>query len=111
MYSLCEACVPVTSSSSSGNSSSSSVAQTLYDRIRIELEKKVGQVKKDLMARLPTRSGPADERDDDDAAETWLQHLNEEWNAFSQQLSLIRAVFTHLDRTFVLQRKDLLSIW
>lgn len=107
LYSLCEGCVPVATSST--NAGSGNLAQTLYDRIRIELERKVGEVKRALVKNLPPWSeqdGPTD-----DAAEVWLQQLNEEWNAFSQQLSLIRAIFTHLDRTFVLQRKSLLSIW
>lgn len=132
LYSLCEGCISratpssasasVSGASASTSSSANSLAQTLYDRIRIELERKVGDIKRTLSysttnPELASQSQQAPDQQQqpkapqNDAAEAWLKHVNDEWNAFSQQLSLIRSVFTPLDRTFVLARKDLLSIW
>lgn len=89
--------------------SSTGIAEVLYDRIRLELERKVGGIKQSLTHSINIRSSEADSTDD--AAQLFLITLHDEWNAFARQLSLIRSIFTPLDRTYVLQRKDLLGIW
>lgn len=91
LYSLCEGAV-------AGGSSS---GQTLYDRIRMEIERQAGDIKKELLASDCTTG----------AEEVWLGMLETEWKKFLEQMLLIRSIFLHLDRTFVLQSTGLLSIW
>ena len=120
LYSLCEGCVPAVSTATADSSSSTdAVAQTLYDRIRIELEKKVGDVQRTLTA--STSGGTGVDLDAAELgrttapsaaeAEAFLSLLDREWNTFTRQLGMIRSIFLHLDRTWVLNQKALLSIW
>jgi len=111
LYSLCEGIV---------SGSGSVVAQTLYDRIRIEVERKVGDSASFLRG-LDTTDG-----------EAWLGELEWIWKAFNGQMVryvfpslpllqttdgfamqklMVRSIFLHLDRTFVLQTPGLLSLW
>ena len=92
------------------------MGQTLYDRIRIEVERRVGEIARRLRA-------PIEEADEAAAAESWLRRLELEWKRFLDQMVrgrsrarltpqlMVRSVFLHLDRTFVLHRPSLLSIW
>ena len=102
LYSLCEGYI----------SANANNAQTLYDKIRIELERKIGEIKLTLLSSpdLPSTSafsqGAAASNH-----ETWLSLLESEWQTFKNQLNLIRGIFLHLDRGYVLAHKELLSIW
>ncbi|CAD6586280.1 MAG: Cullin-4 [Cyphobasidiales sp. Tagirdzhanova-0007] len=95
LYTLCEGLV----GASSGDVSKNSTAQTLYDRIRIEVERKVGETAHSLNI-LDTANG-----------ETWLAEIQKIWTTFNEKMLLIRSIFLHLDRTFVLHTTSLLSLW
>jgi cullin-4 len=69
----------------------------------MEIERQAGEIRKDLL------KGEGD--DGDKSEERWLQGLEGEWKGFLNQMLLIRSIFLHLDRTFVLQSAGLLSIW
>ncbi|KAK4703819.1 cullin 4, partial [Phenoliferia sp. Uapishka_3] len=91
LYSLCEGAVgrgPAT-------------GQILYDRIRMEIERNAGEVRRELLAQEAA----------DGEEERWLGLLEGEWKRFLDQVLLVRAIFVHLDRTFVLQSTGLLSLW
>jgi len=100
LYSLCEGYINSTSTS----------AQTLYDRIRIELERRIGELKLTL-SRSPDLPSSLDAGETQDAKHRWLRLLESEWQAFTTQLNMIRSIFLQLDRVYVLNRKGLLSIW
>ena len=95
LYSLCEGCVPA----ATAQNAHYGLAQDLYDRIKLELERKVVSIKQTL-----SRAADLD-------AQEYLKLLEAEWKAFSEQLGMIRSIFLHLDRTYVLSQKSLLSIW
>lgn len=73
----------------------------MYDRIRMEIERQVGDIRKEL-CRGEVGKGTEEE---------WMRLLELEWKRFLEQMLLIRSIFLHLDRTFVLQSAGLLSIW
>lgn len=91
LYSLCEGAV----------AGGSGTGQILYDRIRMEIERQAGDIRRELL-KLDMSSG---------SEELWLNSLEGEWKAFLEQMLLIRSIFLHLDRTFVLQSAGLLGIW
>lgn len=91
LYSLCEGAV----------AGGPATGQILYDRIRLEIERQAGEIKKEL---LTCDCGTGVE-------EVWMKTLEGEWKAFLEQMLLIRSIFLHLDRTFVLQSSGLLGIW
>lgn len=41
----------------------------------------------------------------------FLRALNQSWHEHCRQMLMIRSIFLYLDRTYVLQNKNLLSIW
>lgn len=90
LYTLCENAV------SSGNST----AQLLYDRIRLEVERQTVEVRKEL------NQGAQEEGE-----ESWLTRWDQQAKRFREQVLLIRSVFLHLDRTYVLREPGLLSLW
>lgn len=90
LYSLCEGAV----------AGGPATGQTLYDRIRMEIERQVGEIRKDLCQGVVGQE-----------LELWMAGLETEWKRFLDQMLLIRSIFLHLDRTFVLQSAGLLSIW
>ena len=88
---------------------SSRACANLYDRIRLELERAVGQLRsklsdRDLLATDTMTTTAA-------AAATWLTTLENEWNAVERDILLLRGVLLQLDRGFVLRSPDLLPIW
>lgn len=91
LYSLCEGAV----------GRGQGTGQILYDRIRMEIERNAGEVRKALL--VPDVVAGEEER--------WLTLLEGEWKAYLEQVLLVRAIFLHLDRTFVLQSAGLLSLW
>ncbi|KAL8293161.1 hypothetical protein RQP46_000855 [Phenoliferia psychrophenolica] len=91
LYSLCEGAV------GRGNGT----GQILYDRIRMEIERNAGEVRKALL--VPEVVQGEEDR--------WLTVLEAEWKRYLDQVLLVRAIFLHLDRTFVLQSTGLLSLW
>ena len=91
MYSLCEGAV----------AGGAATGQILYDRIRLEIERQAGEIKKELL-KSDCSTG---------VEEVWMKGLEGEWKAFLEQMLLIRSIFLHLDRTFVLQSSGLLGIW
>jgi cullin-4 len=102
------------------------LAQTLYDRIRIEVERKVGESGGVL-------------RGLDAGGEAWLTEVERTWQSFREKMVgptirvcvflsqvsttalmhcrrlslqlMVRSIFLHLDRTYVLQNAQLLSLW
>lgn len=95
LYTLCEQAV----------SSGPSTSQTLYDRVRLEIERQTGEVRRKLMS---CSDGDAVA---DSQLETWLRLFDEQSRQFLDQVLLVRSVLLHLDRTYVLQSPTLLSIW
>ncbi|GAA5832696.1 hypothetical protein JCM11251_005725 [Rhodosporidiobolus azoricus] len=93
LYTLCEAAV----------ASGSGTSQTLYERVKMEVERAVGDVRRAL-----SRESDAGE---DGKEERWLSDFEKEGKTFLQQISLSRSILLQLDRTFVLQTPGLLSIW
>lgn len=91
LYSLCEGAV----------AGGAGTGQVLYDRIRMEIERQVGEIRKELH-RGEVVQGTEEE---------WMGLLELEWKRLLEQMLLIRSIFLHLDRTFVLQSAGLLSIW
>ncbi|ORY70774.1 Cullin family-domain-containing protein [Leucosporidium creatinivorum] len=89
LYTLCENAV----------SNGAATAQTLYDRIRLEVERQTVEVRKELV-----NAG-------DESEETWLGRWETTAKRYLEQVLLIRSVFLHLDRTYVLKEQGLLSLW
>ncbi|KAK9900398.1 Cullin-domain-containing protein [Cystobasidium minutum MCA 4210] len=96
LYSLCEGLVGTGNAS---DAKSKTVSQTLYDRIKIEIERKIGETSVSLR-NLDIADGAA-----------WLHALDTAWKAYTEKILLIRSIFLHLDRTYVLQTPELLSLW
>ncbi|GAA5889294.1 hypothetical protein JCM6882_000698 [Rhodosporidiobolus microsporus] len=93
LYTLCEAAV----------ASGAGTSQTLYDRVKMEIERAVRDVRRALSAAGAEETEGKEER--------WLGEFEREGKTFLQQMSLSRSILLQLDRTFVLQTPGLLSIW
>ncbi|KAM0754279.1 Cullin-domain-containing protein [Meredithblackwellia eburnea MCA 4105] len=91
LYSLCEGAV----------GRGQGTGQILHDRLRMEIERNALEVKRELL-KLDVVLGEE---------EIWLGVLEVEWKGFLERMLLVRSIFLHLDRTFVLQSAGLLSIW
>lgn len=74
LYDLCEGLVGSALPSSSSGSAKSNVAQNLYDRLRIEIERKVGEYATVL------RKGESND------GEAWLSQLNTIWKSFNEKM-------------------------
>ncbi|BGP34146.1 hypothetical protein JCM10296v2_005961 [Rhodotorula toruloides] len=94
LYGLCEAAV----------ASGPQTCQLLYDRIRMEVERETGELRKIL-------AGSADGMMLEGQEEKWMNEFEREGKRFLDQLLLIRSIFLQLDRTYVLNSAGLLSIW
>ncbi|GAA5868593.1 hypothetical protein JCM1840_005500 [Sporobolomyces johnsonii] len=92
LYTLCEAAV----------ASGPSNCQLLYDRIRVEIERQAGDVRRVLAEKGDVVEG---------MEERWLSGFEKEGKQFLDQMLLVRSIFLQLDRTYVLQAPGLLSIW
>ncbi|GAA6015035.1 hypothetical protein JCM10207_008711 [Rhodosporidiobolus poonsookiae] len=92
LYTLCEAAV----------ASGASNSQLLYDRIRMEIERQAGEVRRALAKTDDVGEG---------SEERWLGEFARESQQFLDQMLLVRSIFLQLDRTYVLQKPGLLSIW
>lgn len=103
LYSLCEGYI----------AASAANAQTLYDKIRIELERRVGEIKLSLLnsPNVPSQSAFDPDGTLSNKSQAWLSGLESEWQTFKNQLNMIRGIFLHLDRGYVLAHKELLSLW
>lgn len=86
LYALCDTVVR------SGRTGS----QTLYDQVKMELERAAGAVRTRLTA--------------EGDGEGWLAEVGREWNGFEVRLRLVGDVVLLLDRTFVLTSPALLGI-
>ncbi|GAA5899821.1 hypothetical protein JCM8208_004573 [Rhodotorula glutinis] len=91
-------------------------AQQLYDRLRLELERAAGDLRRSLAAPVPDSAASATTAssalgDKAAAHEAWIKLFDDEVGRFGDQVLLVRSVFLHLDRTYVLQSPALLSIW
>ncbi|GAA5939450.1 cullin family protein [Sporobolomyces koalae] len=95
LYTLCEAAV----------ASGATNSQLLYDRIRMEIERQAGEIRKALATM--TTDGSASKGHE----EKWLSEFQLEGQRFLDQMLLVRSIFLQLDRTYVLQSPGLLSIW
>ncbi|SCV71431.1 BQ2448_3019 [Microbotryum intermedium] len=80
-----------------------SYAQELYDRLKLELERGSGQLRRDLLQIVT----PATSLKDEDV----LAQIEERLKKFLDQTLLIRSVFLYLDRAYVLPLPTLLGIW
>lgn len=56
------------------------MGQTLYDRIRIEVERRVGEIARRLRV-------PIEDTDEAAASEAWLRRLELEWKRFLEQMA------------------------
>ncbi|GAA5935007.1 hypothetical protein JCM3775_004674 [Rhodotorula graminis] len=91
-------------------------AQQLYDRLRLELERAAGDLRRSLAAPVPDSAATATADGSAlgvkaSAHEAWIKLFVDEVGRFGDQVLLVRSVFLHLDRTYVLQSSALLSIW
>lgn len=75
-------------------------SQSLYDKIKMEIEKQASQIRKSLAELTSTEN-----------QESWLRNLKLEWKRYCDALILVRSVFLGLDRGFILNSVGLLSIW
>lgn len=91
LYTLCEAAV----------ASGPQTCQLLYDRIKMEIERQAGEIRRVLTAAEASEG----------AEERWMGLCEEEGKRFLQQMLLVRSIFLQLDRTWVLQTPGVLSIW
>lgn len=89
LYGLCEAAV----------GAGPSTSQSLYDRLKLEIERQTGQVSRSLREAVQGSD------------EGFLAEWNKEASLWIEQVLLIRSVFLHLDRTWVIDQQGLLSIW
>ncbi|BGP18529.1 hypothetical protein JCM10213_002958 [Rhodosporidiobolus nylandii] len=87
LYTLCEAIV------ASGPEGS----EELYGRVRMEVERAVGEVRRSLT--------------EGEEGESWLKALEEEAKAWLQKMLLVRSVLLQLERTWVLQTPGVASVW
>lgn len=94
LYGLCEAAV----------AAGPQTCQLLYDRIRMEIERETGELRKIL-------AGSADGMMHEGQEEKWMNEFEREGKRFLDQVLLIRSIFLQLDRTYVLNSAGLLSIW
>jgi len=91
-------------------------AQQLYDRLRLELERAAGDLRRSLAAPVPDSAASTTTASSAlgvkaAAHEAWIKLFDDEVGRFGDQVLLVRSVFLHLDRTYVLQSPTLLSIW
>ncbi|GAA5840529.1 hypothetical protein JCM9279_007355 [Rhodotorula babjevae] len=91
-------------------------AQQLYDRLRLELERAAGDLRRSLAAPVPDSAASTTTASSAlgvkaAAHEAWTKQFDDEVGRFGDQVLLVRSVFLHLDRTYVLQSPALLSIW
>ncbi|KAK3844857.1 MAG: cullin-4B [Linnemannia gamsii] len=73
-------------------------ADSTYNRLKAEVERHVKTVVESLNA-------------DQSEKESFLEHVHRAWTDHCRQLIMIRSIFLHLDRTFVLQTLGVSSIW
>ncbi|BGP57050.1 hypothetical protein JCM8202v2_004688 [Rhodotorula sphaerocarpa] len=78
--------------------------QLLYDRIRMEIERQTGEIRRAL-------AGTRGESLSEGQEEQWMGAFEREGKQFLDQMLLVRSIFLHLDRSYVLAAPDLLSIW
>lgn len=97
LYTLCEALV----------ASGPTTCQTLYDRIRMEIERQAGEIRRVLVSSSVNDS----ETMETGREERWLTEFEKEGRQFLNQMLLVRSIVLQLDRTYVLQSPALLSIW
>ncbi|GAA5912728.1 cullin family protein [Sporobolomyces salmoneus] len=95
LYTLCEATV----------ASGALNCQVLYDRIRMEIERQAGEVRR-VLGTSEEDSTLATGKE-----ERWLSEFVKEGRQFLNQMLLVRSIFLQLDRTYVLQSPALLSLW
>lgn len=89
LYGLCEAAV----------GGGPSTSQSLYERVKLEIERQTAQVTKSLRQAV------------DGSDEEFLIAWEKEATLWIDQIILIRSVFLHLDRTWVIDQLEILSIW
>jgi cullin-4 len=82
---------------------SSQSAENLYDRIKLELERGIG----DLASSL--RSGPSSQTTE--ASLLWLQRLIAAWQSWCEKATLIGSILTVLNQSYLLEQSGHLSLW
>ncbi|POY71627.1 hypothetical protein BMF94_5320 [Rhodotorula taiwanensis] len=85
-------------------SSGPQTCQLLYDRIRMEIERQAREIRRAL-------AGHEGETLAEGQEEQWIGSFEREGKQFLDQMLLIRSIFLHLDRSYVLSSPGLLSIW
>jgi cullin-4 len=78
-------------------------AENLYERVKLELERGIGDVASAL------RSGPSTETAE--ARFAWLQRLVLAWQSWCDKATLNGSVLTLLNQAYLLEQPGLLSVW
>lgn len=78
-------------------------AERLYERVKMELERGIGDVASSL------RSGPSTETVE--ARYAWLQRLVLAWQSWCDKATLNGSVLTLLNQAYLLEQPGLLSVW
>ena len=78
-------------------------AELLYSRVKVELERGIGQVSSSL------RAGPSQETAD--ASLAWLQRLEAAWQDWCDKARLMGSMLTLLNQAYLLEQAGMLSLW
>jgi hypothetical protein len=78
-------------------------AESLYERIKMEMERAIGSIASSL------RAGPSNETIA--ASMSWLQQLEMAWQSWCSKATLVGSVLTLLNQGYVLEQPGLLSLW
>lgn len=82
--------------------SGNEAAERLYDRVKIELERGIGDVASSLRAGPSTQSV--------DASQSWLQRLSSAWLCWCDKTSLIGSILTLLNQAYLLEQPGFMSL-
>lgn len=82
--------------------SGNEAAERLYDRVKIELERGIGDVASSLC------SGPSTQTVD--ASLAWLQRLSSAWLCWCDKTTLIESILTLLNQAYLLEQPGILSL-
>lgn len=91
----------------------------LYERVRMEMERAVGDVARSLRAGASADSQAA-EKDGEGALQdeaslgsklTWLRQLCDAWLTWCDRTSLVCNIFALLDRAYAVEHRELLPLW
>ncbi|PWN51191.1 Cullin-domain-containing protein [Violaceomyces palustris] len=78
----------------------------LYQRVKLEMERAVGQIAASLRS-----NGSSHLTNPENSDLTWLNQLERSWSDWCDRVSLVRNILLPLDRSYLLSNPQLLSIW